>query len=187
MRSDRGPHDVSSSDAVAAHLAEHRARYLAFVRSRVESAEVAEDLLQDAVTRALTTADSVRGPVEPWFFRALRNGIIDHMRRRGASARAIQALAHELQPHSQEPTRPLLPCPCVLRLQQQLKPEYAEALEQVSVAGMPVKDFADRSGISATHAGVRLFRAREALRKDVVRTCGACAANGCADCSCAAP
>jgi RNA polymerase sigma-70 factor (ECF subfamily) len=49
---------------------------------------------------------------------------------------------------------------------------------------MPVKDFAAAEGISATNAGVRVFRAREALRRQVVRSCGTCAEHGCIDCTC---
>ena len=181
------PEEGVLDSPVAHHLAEHRARYLAFVRGRVASAELAEDLLQDAVARALESAATVRGPIDAWFFRILRNAVVDHMRRRGASARALEALEQELPQSAPPPGDVRHPCPCVLRLQKELKPEYADALEQVTMAGMAVKEFADRSGISATNAGVRVFRAREALRKNVLQTCGACAANGCTDCSCTAP
>jgi RNA polymerase sigma-70 factor (ECF subfamily) len=50
--------------------------------------------------------------------------------------------------------------------------------------GMPVKAFAEATGISPSNAGVRVFRAREALRKQVVRSCGTCAEHGCLDCTC---
>jgi RNA polymerase sigma-70 factor (ECF subfamily) len=68
-----------------------------------------------------------------------------------------------------------------------LKPEYAEALQRIDVEGMPVKAFAEDQGISASNAGVRVFRAREALRRQVVRSCGTCAEHGCVDCTCGKP
>ena len=37
---------------------------------------------------------------------------------------------------------------------------------------------------SSNNAAVRVFRAREALRKQVARACGACATHGCVDCTC---
>lgn len=43
------------------------------------------------------------------------------------------------------------------------------------VRGEPVKDFAQSAGISTSNAGVRVFRAREALRKQVLKACGTCA------------
>jgi RNA polymerase sigma-70 factor (ECF subfamily) len=52
------------------------------------------------------------------------------------------------------------------------------------VDGTAVKDYAAHAGISASNAGVRVFRAREALRKQVARVCGTCAEHGCLDCSC---
>jgi DNA-directed RNA polymerase specialized sigma24 family protein len=65
-----------------------------------------------------------------------------------------------------------------------LKPEYADALRRIDVEGVPVKIYADEAGISANNAGVRVFRARDALRKQVARTCGTCAEHGCLDCTC---
>ena len=49
---------------------------------------------------------------------------------------------------------------------------------------MAVKDNAEEGGISRTNAGVRLHRARQALRAEVERTCGHCAQQGCTDCTC---
>ena len=65
-----------------------------------------------------------------------------------------------------------------------LKPEYADALRRIEVEGVAVKDYAEGAGISASNAGVRIFRAREALRKQVARSCGTCADHGCLDCTC---
>lgn len=56
-----------------------------------------------------------------------------------------------------------------------LKPEYADALRRIDVDGMPVKTYADEAGTSASNAGVRVFRARDALRKQVAHSCGTCA------------
>jgi DNA-directed RNA polymerase specialized sigma24 family protein len=72
----------------------------------------------------------------------------------------------------------------VTRLARELKPEYAEALQRVEVEGAPVKGFAADAGITSGNAAVRVFRAREALKKKVTTTCGACAAAGCTDCDC---
>jgi RNA polymerase sigma-70 factor (ECF subfamily) len=75
-------------------------------------------------------------------------------------------------------------CKCVGKLAGTLKPEYADALRRIDVEGTPVKAYADQAGISANNAGVRVFRAREALRKQVARSCGTCAEHGCVDCTC---
>jgi DNA-directed RNA polymerase specialized sigma24 family protein len=64
------------------------------------------------------------------------------------------------------------------------KPEFAEVLQAVDVEDTPVKAFAEAAGLTPSHAGVRLFRARQALRKQVAASCGTCADHGCVDCSC---
>jgi len=78
-------------------------------------------------------------------------------------------------------------CRCVISLAGTLKAEYADALQRIDVEGVAVKDYAESAGISASNAGVRVFRAREALRKQVARSCGTCAEHGCLDCTCGGP
>ena len=75
-------------------------------------------------------------------------------------------------------------CACVSRLAATLKPEYAEALEAIEVAGTPVKAFAEQKGLSSSNAAVSVFRAREALKKRLTESCGTCAEHGCVNCTC---
>jgi RNA polymerase sigma-70 factor (ECF subfamily) len=72
----------------------------------------------------------------------------------------------------------------VSRLAATLKPEYAEALQAIDVNDTPVTVFAGAQGISPSNAGVRVFRARQALKKRVAESCGTCAEHGCLNCSC---
>lgn len=121
----------------------------------------------------------------PWFYRTLRNAAIDQFRRRGAAERAHEAFARELETHeSPAPELTAEICACVTRLAARLKPEYAEALQAIDVGGIPVKTFAAERGLTPGHAGVRVFRAREALKKRVAESCGTCAEHGCLNCTC---
>jgi hypothetical protein len=65
-----------------------------------------------------------------------------------------------------------------------MQPEYADALQEIEVKGTAVKDFAEQRSLSASNAGVRVFRAREALKKRVSESCGTCAAHGSLNCTC---
>ena len=65
-----------------------------------------------------------------------------------------------------------------------LKPEYATALREVELDEKPLSDYATGAGITTGNAAVRVHRAREALRKQVIRCCGTCAVHGCEDCLC---
>jgi len=171
-------------------LVENHRAFLAFLERRVGRRDVAEDVLQEAFARSL------RAPPAPmseestvtWFYRVLRNAIIDHYRRGGASQRALAALASELEAQVEPDldTRNAV-CRCVTSLAGTLKPEYASALRRVEVDGISVREYAAEAGVTANNAGVRLFRAREALRQRVASACGTCAEHGCLDCTCRTP
>jgi RNA polymerase sigma factor (sigma-70 family) len=172
---------------VVAELVEKHRELLRFVERRVGSRAEAEDILQNAFVRRVEQADAVREGESStaWFYRVLRNAIVDHYRRRAAAGRAHDAFAQELDVETPPVEVHDAVCTCVRGLAQTLKPEYASALQRVEVDGMSVQDFAAEAGISASNAGVRLHRAREALRKRVATTCGTCADHGCLDCTCA--
>ena len=167
-------------------LDNHRA-FLSYLERRIGDRSLAEDILQDAFIKVIDRPDTV--PVDegivPWFYRSLRNAAIDRFRRQGAAARAMEAFAHELDTHAEPDTGIEAEiCACVSRLATTLKPEYADALQAIDISGRSVKAYAEDKGLSASNAGVRVFRAREALKKRVTESCGTCADHGCRDCNC---
>ena len=173
--------------APLAVLLENHRGFLRYLERRVGDRELAEDILQDAFTKVMGRPDLApadEGAV-PWFYRMLRNAAVDQFRRRNAATRAVEAFARELETHTApEPDLEAEICACVSRLAGTLKPEYAEALRAIDVNGTAVKAFAEQHGLSASNAGVRLFRAREALKKRVTESCGTCAEHGCVNCTC---
>ena len=173
-------------EALAALVASHR-EFLSFVERRVGDRALAEEILQDALVKSLERVGEIRESATGWFYRVLRNAIIDHARRRAAHERRLEALAAELDAATEDAELHDVVCRCVGKLADTLKPEYADALRRIDVEGVPVKTYADEAGISANNAGVRVFRARDALRKQVARSCGTCAEHGCLDCTCGAP
>jgi len=176
---------MTSDEIVTKLVANHR-EFLAFLKAKVGNAALAEDILQDAFVRSLDKASSVRedDSARSWFYRVLRNAVIDHARRDASANRRLQAFAEELAATAPQEEAMHEVCECVRRLAETLKPEYAEAVRRIELEGMSVKEFAQHTGITASNAGVRIFRAREALRQQVVRSCGTCAEHGCVDCSC---
>lgn len=173
---------------LAVLLENHRA-FLRYLERRVGNRELAEDILQDAFAKVIERPGQAPADegVVPWFYRTLRNAAIDRFRRREAANRAVEAFARELETYTTpEPEIETEICACIGRLASTLKAEYAEALQAIDVEGTPVKVFAEQRGLSASNAGVRLFRAREALKRRLVESCGTCAEHGCQDCSCRA-
>jgi len=174
---------------VAAIFVANKRDFLAFLERRVGSRAVAEDILQEAFVRGLGRLNTDdEGSVIAWFYRALRNAAIDHHRRHQTANRALEALAAEPGAGvAADPELHSAVCQCVNRLADTLKPSYAEALKRIEVDGVSVKDYAAEAGISTSNAAVRVFRAREALRGQVSRSCGSCAAHGCLECTCGQP
>lgn len=175
-----------SADVISTLVDNHR-EFLQFLERRVGSRAVAEDLLQEAFVRGLGKADTLRDEesARAWFYRSLRNALIDYYRRSGASERALSAVAAEFD-EAQAPDAELTDavCKCVGRLATTLKPEYAQALQRVEVDGVSVQDFAAEAGITPNNAAVRVFRARQALKKRLEASCGTCASHGCLNCTC---
>lgn len=178
---------MAANDVLAPLLAQREA-LVGYLTRKVGSRELAEDLLHDAFLKVSEHPDKSPADDEaivPWFYRLLRNAAIDRFRRDTTRHRALEAFTRELEGSvSAPPELEAEVCACVSRLAATLKPEYAEAVRAVDVDGVPVKDFALSHGMTAGNAGVRVFRARAALRKRVVDACGACADHGCLNCTC---
>jgi RNA polymerase sigma factor (sigma-70 family) len=179
--------DTARDAAPVATLLENHRAFLRYLERRVGDRALAEDILQDAFAKVVARADQAPDDeaIVPWFYRTLRNAAIDQFRRRGAAERAHEAFARELEIH-ETPSEDVETeiCACVSRLAATLKPEYAEALTTIEVAGTPVKEFAVQKGLSASNAAVRVFRARAALKKRLTESCGTCAEHGCMNCTC---
>jgi len=184
-------HDPAVADSDAdglSRLWENHRVFLRYLEGKVGDRVLAEDILQDAFAKIIARPEQAPADesIIPWFYRTLRNAVIDHYRRRGTANRAFEAFARELE--SAEVPSPDMEreiCACVSRLVMTLKPEYADALAAIEVGGASVKAYAEEKGLSANNAAVRVHRARAALKKRVAESCGVCAEHGCVDCTCA--
>jgi RNA polymerase sigma-70 factor (ECF subfamily) len=179
--------DRISTDALQ-RLLDNRKQFLSFLQHRVGSAAVAEDILQNAFIRSIEKGGTLRDEetVIAWFYRILRNAIIDHYRQQASSQRALEEFVRELDAHEAPPE--LIEdeiCRCVTAVMETLKPEYKQALKTVDLDEGKLSDLAKDAGITEGNAAVRVHRAREALKKQVKTTCGMCAEHGCVDCHCA--
>jgi RNA polymerase sigma factor (sigma-70 family) len=165
-----------------------RDAFLAYVRRRVDDPELAEDLLQDALLRAIRAAPDLRDGERllPWFYRVLHNATVDAYRRRGVladrmptvdvdSAGEVVASAAEADP---------VACACFRALLPSLKPEYADLIERVDLGSETADQAAARLGITSNNLKVRHHRARQALRHRLEPTCRTCAEHHCLDCTC---
>ena len=172
--------------ATVARLVENKRRFLSFLEKRVPH-DAAEEILQAAFVKSVEKADDLRNDEKaiPWFYRLLRNAVTDHYRRAAAGERA---LIHEVAEHAHDVAPPpeleQVLCACFEALLPTLKPEYADILRAVDLGGEDIGTVAGKAGITVNNAGVRLHRARQALRKRLESTCRTCATHACLDCTC---
>lgn len=185
MTADRS--DPATDTVVGTLLANHR-RFLDFLTARVGSREDAEEILQEAFVRGLQKAGDIRDDENAvaWFYRLLRNAVIDHYRRIATSRKSLEAYAREAPETDTGLDADLerAVCACVNDLIPVLKLEYADLIRRVDLGGADVTSAADALGITPGNARVRLHRARAALRDELQRSCRTCATHGCLDCTC---
>lgn len=184
---DDAPVDPSASAAAVEQLVQIHRELVDFVSRRVASRAEAEDIVQDAFVRSVEHAEALRDAesARAWMYRMLRNAVVDRYRRGASAMRAADALADEsewkVEPDAEADA---VVCRCVLRLVATLKPEHAQALVRIDVEEAGLAVLAGELGITRNNAGVRVFRARESLRRRLAEACGTCATHGCLDCEC---
>jgi RNA polymerase sigma factor (sigma-70 family) len=185
-----GQSPANPGAAVERTLVARHHQFRGFLRKRVSSDDVAEELLQTCMVRALEKKASLQAGerVDAWFYRLLRNALVDHFRHHAVEVRALERAAHDVEgATTPAPELTARPCHCLATVISTLKPSLAHALRAVDLRGEPIAAFALAEAITTNNAHVRLHRARQALREHLIATCGTCASHGCLDCTCNSP
>src|SRR5450755_4755395 len=131
-RPEAAPGQGGLSPAVLGVLLANHDRFLAFLARRVQPREVAEEILQEAFVRGIARGGALREDESAiaWFYRLLRNALVDHARGQSVEARGIAALAREADSRVEAETDQELVdtiCACVTDLVGTLRPDYAAA------------------------------------------------------------
>lgn len=157
--------------------------FVSFVRRRTGDADVAAEVVQEALAKALTHAEALRDDelLLPWFWRILRNTLNDTLARRG---RTMQ-LPDNLAAVSIGERRTI--CGCLADAMAGLPMRQQEALRRVDLADEDMETAAADFEIDVGNLKVIRHRARQALRKRLEMMCRTCAIHGCLDCYCREP
>lgn len=176
---------ASSGERLEQVLLAQHGRFLGFLERRLGSRADAEEVLQAAYVRALERGvpDDASDGLVAWFYRVLRNALVDRVRRGDAERRSAERLVREVE-EVEEPELRQAVCACVHDVLPALKQEYADVVRAVDLEQRTLAEVAAAGAMTVNNATVRLHRARQALKKQLLRTCGACAAHGCLDCHC---
>ena len=145
---------------------------VAFIQARVGSRSLAEGILRDAFLGR--GADKGRpGGHEPsiaWFFRVLREAVIDYQRRHEVTTQGLAALAADLDDQFAGPAElHALIVECIARYTEHMEPEQARGLRRIEIDGLAIGEYAAEVGIRDPKVVVVwVYLAREAL-KDLIR------------------
>lgn len=164
-----------------------RARFRAYLVARLGNEADADDVLQNGLVKAMRSAGGVSDAekLTAWFYRLLRNALVDHVRSRSATAQRDAAWTVDLGQTHEVSEKTV--CACFEGLIEDLKPREAELVRRAELGGEAVTVVARSLGISPGNASVTLHRARAALRKRLEEFCGECAKGACRDCDCPKP
>ena len=149
---------------IPSSLLDLRRQFLSFLERRIDDRALAEDILQTAYVRALESSGRLREQESAvaWFYRILRNAIIDHYRRRTSERSALDRWAQELE---LEPVAdPLLTdtaCQCIERALDR-SPRLCVPAARGRSRGISLAAYAAAHNITPGYAAVRAHRARAA-------------------------
>ncbi|HEX2879759.1 MAG TPA: sigma factor, partial [Polyangiaceae bacterium] len=87
---------MTSPEIIEQLVGNHR-EFLRYVERRVGDRAVAEEIVQEAFVRSVDRGDEIRDSVLGWFYRVLRNAVIDHQRSQAVAHRRLDEFAAELE------------------------------------------------------------------------------------------
>lgn len=163
-----------------------------FLTATTGSAADAEDILQDSLLKALQRGDGLkqRERIVPWFYRILRNAVVDHYRSQKSQSRRANLLLSDLNALGEYIASPAETnwdtsiCQCLDGLLPSLKSRYAELIRRIDLRGESKIIVRHEMKLSAASFDVALHRARNALRARLEVFCGACSRASCIACAC---
>ena len=178
-------------DELMQRLLAEQSAFRAFLRKRLSDDALVEDLLQQSLVKAVERGHELnnRDSAVSWFYRILRNAVVDYYRSHAADRRKVDGFLDELVTSGEDKmpgldeVRPTL-CACLAPLVSQLRPAYADLIRRVDLEGESPAAVAEDLNVTSNNLTVRLHRARQALRATLEKTCGICTKHGCLNCTC---
>jgi RNA polymerase sigma-70 factor (ECF subfamily) len=164
------PDEFPVNDRLVVLWRDYQDKLLGFIRSRVKSTDVAEDILQDVfikIQKSLPTLQNTER-MESWIYQIVRNAVIDHYRARMAFEEVPQSLAAPEQDEEVQARYEI--STCLMPMLETLPPPYRDALRLSEIDGLKQKQVAEALGLSLSGAKSRVQRGR-AMVKDLLIGC----------------
>ncbi len=170
--------DPPSSTTLAPLLARLDA-FTAFVRRRTGDGELAAEVVQESLAKAVTASTALRDEqrIVPWFWQIVRNTLADALARR----RRLEPLP-TLQSTDAIATEMI--CACLNAALDGLPERQRAAIQMIDIDGLDPDEAADELGITPINLKVIRHRGRTELRRRLEAVCRDCAERACRDCDC---
>jgi RNA polymerase sigma factor (sigma-70 family) len=168
-------------------LLDRRGAFLGFLTKRLGNRTDAEDVLQEFSIRVLARRHQLREAerLDAWMYAILHSTLNDHFRKLARRNRLLAAVTCEPEPLVAEyPEDESRLCNCAGRLITDLRSADAELIRRIDFGEDDRGNVAADLGLSRNALGVRLHRARAALRNALIAHCGTCCETGRDDCFC---
>jgi RNA polymerase sigma-70 factor (ECF subfamily) len=155
---------------------EFRGRLLGFIARRVDSAQDAEDILQEVMLRIHQHRDELDRvqKVSAWVYRIASNAIIDHYRRPARRERPAGADVEPAGPATVGAEGPDLAAElaaCLRPMLDRLPPKHRQAIMLTEFGGVTQAAAAAQLGLSVSGMKTRVQRARRQLRAILLDCC----------------
>ena len=145
--------------------------YIRYVAKRIKDHNLAEDYFHDALLKAVTSQD---GPQEQeklraWFYRILRNVIIDSYRKDASIQKGMTVM--KVEQDLGEDVVDGICCDLEGFFLKLIKPEEEELIRALSLEGVSMADYAKQNNITEATLRVRKHRAMTALKNKIKKVC----------------
>ena len=168
-------------------LLDGRGAFMGFLVKPLGNRADAEDVLQDFCIRVLARKDQLRDVerMDAWLYTILRSTLNDFYRKGTRRNRLAVAAAREPEEWvADAPAQMARLCTCHGGLISDLRPADSELIRRIDFGEEDRESVAADLGLSRNALGVRLHRARAALRDTLIGHCGACCQMDRDDCFC---
>ena len=163
--------------------------FLGFLVKRLGNLAEAEDVLQEFCIRVMQRKDQLleTDKLTAWLYAVLRSTLNDHYRKVGRGRRLSATFENEqktveVSEDGAEEFNHV--CQCVAGLVPSMRPDQSDLIRRLDIEDEDRQSVANDLGVSVGALGVRLHRARAALRDSLLEHCGGCCKHGFEDCSC---
>lgn len=132
------------------------------------------DIHQEVYIRMMQKMDKIKNAdnLKSYLFRMADNAVTDYYRKK--TNKSFELRPEELEEpdlsYIQEPEIRLADC-CLRPMIESMEPVYRDALIMTELEGLSQKQYAEKVGISVANAKIRVFRAKDKLKKIIMDCC----------------